>query len=517
MTTTPIKTRILILSDTHAALPQGYQPETQVDPDPSFDPVAQTRRDHQSPQQQSNKNEEAETLPFSHPLPRADVLLHCGDLTMNGSIEQHARALRLIKSVDADLKIVIPGNHDITLDRPYYENHPTLHASWAKYSPETLDMIRDMYVGQEARSAGIRYLEEGVGEYVLENGARLGVYASAYQPEFWCWAFGYEREVDRYNPTKRTGVEEGKEEESTKLKTKTKDDYDSGSGSGSSADQDEKPKNPVPDFNPDYYNYNHTTEYRRDAERDRIGSRRGGDSDAEELAGRSRREDRDGHVDWRKSKGQDEPGQNEDGHIRTEAAVTVTSTATDSTDIDKHDMNREDEDEDENEDEDEEGKRKRIGIDIMLTHGPPQGILDYTSTGQHVGCDHLRKAVQRCRPQVHCFGHIHEARGAVRKRWHVEDDNVSETSVTPSSELAQTQTETQTQTQTETQTQTQANCRHSYIDAVDLQSKFGQETLFVNASIMDLQYKPSHAPWVVDLMLPPAASSTTTTTTTTES
>jgi len=39
-----------------------------------------------------------------------------------------------------------------------------------------------------------------------------------------------------------------------------------------------------------------------------------------------------------------------------------------------------------------------------------------------------------------------------------------------------------------------------YLDATDLQGV--RETLFVNASIMDLAYRPVNAPWVVDLMLP---------------
>lgn len=34
------------------------------------------------------------------------------------------------------------------------------------------------------------------------------------------------------------------------------------------------------------------------------------------------------------------------------------------------------------------------------------------------------------------------------------------------------------------------------------QLQFGQETLFVNASIMDVRYNPRNAPWIVDLDLP---------------
>jgi predicted phosphodiesterase len=51
------------------------------------------------------------------------------------------------------------------------------------------------------------------------------------------------------------------------------------------------------------------------------------------------------------------------------------------------------------------------GIDILVTHGPPRGILDLTDRGEPVGCDDLRDAVFRIRPKLHVFGHIHEAYG----------------------------------------------------------------------------------------------------------
>jgi Icc-related predicted phosphoesterase len=52
------------------------------------------------------------------------------------------------------------------------------------------------------------------------------------------------------------------------------------------------------------------------------------------------------------------------------------------------------------------------GVDVLVTHGPPRGILDRTSRGEDVGCDDLRDAVlDRIRPRLHVFGHIHEAHG----------------------------------------------------------------------------------------------------------
>lgn len=49
--------------------------------------------------------------------------------------------------------------------------------------------------------------------------------------------------------------------------------------------------------------------------------------------------------------------------------------------------------------------------DILVTHGPPHGILDRTYDGSLVGCEELRIKVMAIRPRLHLFGHIHEAHG----------------------------------------------------------------------------------------------------------
>ena len=53
------------------------------------------------------------------------------------------------------------------------------------------------------------------------------------------------------------------------------------------------------------------------------------------------------------------------------------------------------------------------GVDVLLTHGPPLGHGDTTHNRVRAGClDLLAEVQQRVRPQVHAFGHIHEAYGA---------------------------------------------------------------------------------------------------------
>jgi Icc-related predicted phosphoesterase len=53
-----------------------------------------------------------------------------------------------------------------------------------------------------------------------------------------------------------------------------------------------------------------------------------------------------------------------------------------------------------------------VGTDVLITHGPPFGILDKEDIWrEHMGCVQLNKAVQRVRPRLHVFGHIHGGRG----------------------------------------------------------------------------------------------------------
>lgn len=123
-------------------------------------------------------------------------------------------------------------------------------------------------------------------------------------------------------------------------------------------------------------------------------------------------------------------------------------------------------------------------VDIMLTHGPPYGILDTTWQDEEVGCEHLRRAVQRCRPRLHCFGHIHEGWGAERMDWSGE-----------SSELVKID---------RAQVLEQRSAYLDLTESGDSPLKFGEETIFVNAAIMDKRYRPHNAPWIVDLDLPAA-------------
>ncbi|KAJ6532768.1 Metallo-dependent phosphatase-like protein [Mycena vulgaris] len=50
--------------------------------------------------------------------------------------------------------------------------------------------------------------------------------------------------------------------------------------------------------------------------------------------------------------------------------------------------------------------------DILLTHGPPFDVFDFTNKATRAGCPALTARLLALRPRLHVFGHIHEARGA---------------------------------------------------------------------------------------------------------
>lgn len=140
---THIPTRFLIISDTHSASP--------------------------------DQNVAEDNVAFRPPLPKADVLLHCGDLTMVGHLNEYEKTLDMLKGIDADLKLVIAGNHDITLDEVYYKRKGQDMHRRNGYDENLPTKAREMWQGERAKRAGVTYLEEGTHTFTLKNGAKLRV------------------------------------------------------------------------------------------------------------------------------------------------------------------------------------------------------------------------------------------------------------------------------------------------------------------------------------------------------
>lgn len=117
-------------------------------------------------------------------------------------------------------------------------------------------------------------------------------------------------------------------------------------------------------------------------------------------------------------------------------------------------------------------------VDVIMTHGPPKGILDSTSHGS-AGCDNILRALSRARPRLHCFGHIHEGHGATQVIWEKDPKVLVPRAISSKHTLT-----------------------NRYPEANKCPVAFGEETLFVNAAIMDVDYEPMNAPWLVDIDLP---------------
>lgn len=248
---------------------------------------------------------------------KADVALHCGDLTMIGGLSNYRKALANMQTIDAELKLVIAGNHDVSLDAKWWADNLDEEDD----DPEEPAKARKLFEEAKADN-GIHLLDEGLHHFMLQDGRRFSVFASPYTPEFGGYAFSYAAEEDHFN----TG-------------------------------------NAIPN-----------------------------------------------------------------------------------------------------------------DVDIVMTHGPPlppspfNYFLDLGHRGEHCGCPKLFRAIKRSRPQLHCFGHIHEGHGAEMITW--EEDQRDEIFEVLATE----------------------NQRH----AVPLATEEGK-TLLVNAAIMTHRDAPDNKPWIVDI------------------
>jgi predicted phosphohydrolase len=54
------------------------------------------------------------------------------------------------------------------------------------------------------------------------------------------------------------------------------------------------------------------------------------------------------------------------------------------------------------------------GVDVVITHGPPEGFGDRGPVPGRLGCADLLEHVRRVAPRLHLFGHIHQDGGVWR-------------------------------------------------------------------------------------------------------
>lgn len=123
--------------------------------------------------------------------PQADVLLHAGDFTNTGELEQVESFSTWLDAYPAKHKIVIAGNHDITFHEEYYSDRGA--ARFHRQAVPDADTGELNFKTKPYDCSKVRELLKGNGNIYLEDGMEdvcgYTIYGSPWQPEFCDWAF----------------------------------------------------------------------------------------------------------------------------------------------------------------------------------------------------------------------------------------------------------------------------------------------------------------------------------------
>ena len=110
------------------------------------------------------------------------MLIHAGDFTNTGELSQVRSVVEWMSQLPHKIKILIAGNHDVTVQQEYYEEvgrHRFHHKR--EDDAEVRRILRE--------TNALTYLED---EASLVHGYRF--YGSPWQPEFCDWAFNLPRD-----------------------------------------------------------------------------------------------------------------------------------------------------------------------------------------------------------------------------------------------------------------------------------------------------------------------------------
>lgn len=117
--------------------------------------------------------------------PSADVLLHAGDFTNTGEVEQVASLNEWLKAYPAKVKVVIAGNHDVTFHEEYYRQTGAL-----RFRDRDMVTLADGSVDCKDCQKVRELLKDCI--YLEDSSAEVcgyTIYGSPWQPAFCDWAF----------------------------------------------------------------------------------------------------------------------------------------------------------------------------------------------------------------------------------------------------------------------------------------------------------------------------------------
>lgn len=131
-------------------------------------------------------------------LPDGDVLLHCGDITKTGQIEQLSDFAAWLKELPHKHKVVIAGNHDLTLHEDWYlerENYSRWHYRGPLDQEQAIKVLKE--AGRPATcSTGSSTAGPGGFTYLEDNSVTIEgykIYGSPWSAFFHNWAFNIPR------------------------------------------------------------------------------------------------------------------------------------------------------------------------------------------------------------------------------------------------------------------------------------------------------------------------------------
>ncbi|KAH6953135.1 Metallo-dependent phosphatase-like protein [Fusarium avenaceum] len=122
-------------------------------------------------------------------LPKGDVVIHAGDLTNQGTHAELTKTVTWLEKQDFEAKIVIAGNHDLTLDREFYAEHGLY---FHNNNPQSHDECLRLFTA----SPSITYLSHESTTISLRSPSgphtQFKIFGSPYSPRFGLWAFYYD-------------------------------------------------------------------------------------------------------------------------------------------------------------------------------------------------------------------------------------------------------------------------------------------------------------------------------------
>ncbi|KAJ5656669.1 hypothetical protein N7507_008619 [Penicillium longicatenatum] len=123
-------------------------------------------------------------------LPAGDVLIHAGDLTNKGSLAEVRRTMDWISKANFEVKIIVAGNHDVTLDSGFYEKHgQESHGLQLEDPRQCLEAVT-------SAAPSVIYLQHqaAVINLIHKDGSKTAfkVFGSPYSQFEGHWAFGFD-------------------------------------------------------------------------------------------------------------------------------------------------------------------------------------------------------------------------------------------------------------------------------------------------------------------------------------